>query len=75
MFGCAKVLNCRFQEMYSLSFGLPSMLCVLRYVTIVRYTTSGLLFCDGGELDDLVHPLGNIGCSLYLCKPHFMYFS
>lgn len=75
VFGCAKVLNCRFQETCALSFVLPGMLSGLRYGTIVIYTTSCLLLCDGGELDDLVHPLANAGCSLYPCKPHFMYFS
>lgn len=39
----AKVLNCRFQEMYALSFMPPSMLSILRCVTIVSYIASYLL--------------------------------
>lgn len=40
----------------------------------VRCATSCLILCDGGKLDDLIHPFAHVGCSLHSCKPHFLYF-
>lgn len=71
-FGCAKVLNWRFQETHSLSFVLPRTFSVCHSCQLYSLLPVILWWWWRSYL---VHSLAGIGWSLYSCKPHFVYFS
>lgn len=55
-FGCAKVLNCRFQETHSLSFVLPGTFSVCHYCQVILPIAS---YSVMAVTDDLAHSLAN----------------